>query len=719
MSSTIYLKDKSDAGITAVDYSALADKLKQYPNGFVGVETPSGGNMQHYFYEMIANPKEIRRYPMRKIGDTYSCMRMYTPLLENSEDKEKCFGTPTPLELPPPSVLNSSGVYFTASDMTSIDAIKETSRSEKLKTVEITPYFPDLELTQLQQQFLYENYVLRSSEPFQETLRDILNHKTLSVDEKETILRACISKERIPISGDPEVLMRNLQTSFLTIGAIINYPVDALSTDVMTQGKKALPTLGAIQAFYVRCIQSHLQRPVEKKSLNLFAPLTAIISLGTIAPTQQIEPFNGLTEKEETCFNALNVLLMSSGHAQGNLKNIIETNPKFMDVFDELLAMLSDLKGAVDKKTPPSKPEFEMIYREFFTAHEISMDSLSQLASLNPAYLALKALQPLAHFRKFEKYETASAEEREVILDQLRAIQKDLTNPALSSKVTWFLFSRHLMSPAEKGSLFLEYVAKGNQDFAERMLKQEPDLLRVQGEVTDYSTRTFNCTAYEYAYWAKDTHMCRMLERYMSDETNADIALRIEAIESRDAATSEPVGLTYRQHGGEHHSAHFNLSALKTALNEYVQGYDNWERTSNWTAMEAAWMKIGLAQRDVPVHVINEYCRRDVSFDPCPEFNEDMLPRKLMFYNFELDREEPLFPLVISASSELGIDFALVRSWDRSAIGVPGRVRMRGWVTAIDLAAVSRLDEVRTIDLKLSREILGLVDPEAVHGSRP
>ena len=282
-----------------------------------------------------------------------------------------------------------------------------------------------------------------------------------------------------------------------------------------------------------------------------------------------------------------------------------------------------------------------------------------------------------------------------------------------------------LKSPAFQLRTFFHDVAKGNQDRADKLLTGNPErtqeLLRSTATFTDYSGRTFNCTAYEYAYWAKDTHMCRMLERSMSGETKADIAARINKMESLDKTTNEPVGLTYSQHGKDYHSAHFDLSALKTALNEYVQGYDNWERTSNWAAMEAAWMKVGLAQRDVPVHVINEYCRKDRSFNPCPEFKEDKLPRELMFYNWNSDKEEALFPLVISASSGLGINFSLLRGGDAAGFGATAR--RVGWMSSrpgwVDLAAVNRLDEVRTTDLTQSREILGLIEPEHVHGSRP
>ncbi|OYV54396.1 MAG: hypothetical protein B7X00_01380, partial [Legionella sp. 21-45-4] len=81
--------------------------------------------------------------------------------------------------------------------------------------------------------------------------------------------------------------------------------------------------------------------------------------------------------------------------------------------------------------------------------------------------------------------------------------------------------------------------------------------------------------------------------------------------------------------------------------------------------------QVGLAQRDLPVHVVNEYCRPDRSFDPLPAFNEDKLPRVLTYYHFKSGLDVPLFPLVVSDSSGLGVDFALIRT-PRGLLGAGG-----------------------------------------------
>ena len=263
-----------------------------------------------------------------------------------------------------------------------------------------------------------------------------------------------------------------------------------------------------------------------------------------------------------------------------------------------------------------------------------------------------------------------------------------------------------MQSPAFQVRQFLNNVPKGKQDEANNQLLNNPkaqELLTNPGTFTDYSGRTFDCTAYEYAYWAKDTHMCRMLEQHMDEDTKAQILHRCEAIEE--------LGLNYGQNGTEYCTKHFDFAPLKQALQNYIDGYDDWGRTNNYDAMKASWMLVGLAQRDVPVHVINEYCRPDRSFDPTPQFNEEKLPRVATFYNYNTYKDEALFPLMLSDSSGLGVDFALVRGGAGGGRG--GRVV--DWASR-DLAAVSRLDEVRTADLTQSRENLKSVEPRLGHG---
>ncbi len=256
----------------------------------------------------------------------------------------------------------------------------------------------------------------------------------------------------------------------------------------------------------------------------------------------------------------------------------------------------------------------------------------------------------------------------------------------------------------------LNYVARGEQDEVELILQNNSEvaqrLMLTAGVFIDYSGRRFNCNAYVYAYWCKDIHMLRMFEVHMNPTTKAAMREYINAI-MQD-------GLTYIQHGHEvEHSKHFDMTPLKAALQNYDVRYNAWIKSANYDAMKTAWMMVGLAQRDLPVHVINEMFRPDRDFRLLPEFNEDDLPRVLTYYNSVTHSKARLFPLVLSASDGLGVSFALSRLNELDdACG-------RSWLLgkcSLDLLALSRLDEVRTTDLTHSREILGC---DYDHGATP
>ena len=147
-----------------------------------------------------------------------------------------------------------------------------------------------------------------------------------------------------------------------------------------------------------------------------------------------------------------------------------------------------------------------------------------------------------------------------------------------------------------------------------------------------------------------------------------------------------------------------------------MTNYDRWDHHHR----DEAWLNVGKAQREVPAHIAHEYCRGDRSFDPRPEFYEETLPRCFTFDNY-VPNVKYWFPLA-SSSSGLGFDFGLLRG--RRAVGAAAWLRRglgggRGLASgggAVDLAAVSHLDEVRTADLTQSREILEMASPN--HGLR-
>ena len=252
---------------------------------------------------------------------------------------------------------------------------------------------------------------------------------------------------------------------------------------------------------------------------------------------------------------------------------------------------------------------------------------------------------------------------------------------------------------------FLDHVAKAIPDKTdETYIKTEAEallisatpahrqiLLRTPCRLTDYSGRVFNCTAYEYAYWAKDTHMCKMLSTYMDAETKALILARI--------TINDEYGLSFQQHGKDYRSPHFDFTPLKDALTYYIEHVKSWVVAKRNDAIEAAWILVGKAQRDLPAHVAQEYCRVDHSFSPIPLFDEATLPRNAnIFFPMDLDKEYGVSWFCLNAPHpDLGSVFGIGRG--DQEVAFPMRVAKGPFFTKLDLDAMARLDKVRTDDL--------------------
>ena len=152
----------------------------------------------------------------------------------------------------------------------------------------------------------------------------------------------------------------------------------------------------------------------------------------------------------------------------------------------------------------------------------------------------------------------------------------------------------------------LQYVAEGEQDKAEELIKQEKNLLLHTGTVKDLSGREFKpITAFQYALWAMDWHMWTMIQKYLPQEAQAQ---QWQELETKGTA----------------YGKHFSLQGLTGALQTYVDNYDNWSGTQ----CGEHWCKVvGAAQKELPAHVVNEYCRADRPFVPCPSEWKSKLPR--------------------------------------------------------------------------------------------
>jgi hypothetical protein len=227
----------------------------------------------------------------------------------------------------------------------------------------------------------------------------------------------------------------------------------------------------------------------------------------------------------------------------------------------------------------------------------------------------------------------------------------------------------------------LKCVAEGEQDQAEALIKKDSKLLLAAGNVTDLSGRSFNnITAFQYALWAMDYHMWTMIQQHLPAEAQAE---QYHVLESKGTA----------------HGKYFDLQPLLDALKTYVDNASKWNYDQR--AVDQWCKKVGGAQKLLPAHVVNEYCRPDRPFDPCPTEWATKLPRTRAVEDV-WDGSKYVNGGSWFAAPQLGISFAFYRAGVPAceAGPVPGWV-WRGGAPPVDLKSLQALWNARTEQLKL------------------
>ena len=232
---------------------------------------------------------------------------------------------------------------------------------------------------------------------------------------------------------------------------------------------------------------------------------------------------------------------------------------------------------------------------------------------------------------------------------------------------------------------FLNFVAQGEQDQAEKLLQNNARLAFIPGDVADLSGRAFkDITGFQYAVWTLDSHMWTMIRKYLPNEAARG---QIQGIET---------GSWVNQHG-----IHTNWDNLIVALKTYVDNYQSWtvkQCTTHWN------QQVGGAQLLLPAHVVNQYCHPTRSFDPCPNYRSlDSLPRSRnvqvhsgAWFFSRWKNEGDWFACAV-AGQKLGETFAFFRAERGLATGF-GSISAGVWpraVADVDHKSLSALNKVR------------------------
>ncbi len=261
---------------------------------------------------------------------------------------------------------------------------------------------------------------------------------------------------------------------------------------------------------------------------------------------------------------------------------------------------------------------------------------------------------------------------------------------ALASSATG---TRALAAPEIQLDRLCLLVVQGKQDLADELLaSNSPAIQKLMlrtNTFKDPAGRVFTCSAPEYAYWALDTNMCKMLFAHMDACGQAVTLARCSKIKT--------LGLTYKQNGFTfRQSKHFDFTRIICALEKYTIIYEPCCKSKSWTAIRSAWLAIGRAQCDLPDHVIHEYCRSDRSFYYRRAADDEHLPRESGFLDCRIGEIIELLPRKVG----LGVDFAI----NRGILGIATNGQLAGlgsptsWLINIDLIAMRRLSDLRLDD---------------------
>jgi len=220
----------------------------------------------------------------------------------------------------------------------------------------------------------------------------------------------------------------------------------------------------------------------------------------------------------------------------------------------------------------------------------------------------------------------------------------------------------------------LEYVAHGNQLDAENLIKLKPELLNINGNVKDYSGRTFeDITALQYAIWSYDWRMRDMILKYLD---KAEAQRQTNLVQSKGIDYFIPESLIrvkeFDQKGQEIpfntkdkmiyvKESHFDLDSYILKLKKYLMLWDWDDYYENWSKGKAYWCKvIGGAQRLLPACIAQEYCQRGDDSQDSLQGNDLSQPEFDRVFNY-YDPSSPAngrwFPL---DNSTMGINIAVV-----------------------------------------------------------
>ncbi|MFI4919495.1 MAG: hypothetical protein ACHP65_08060 [Legionellales bacterium] len=272
----------------------------------------------------------------------------------------------------------------------------------------------------------------------------------------------------------------------------------------------------------------------------------------------------------------------------------------------------------------------------------------------------------------------------------------------------------------ERLSTLLFHTARGEEVQAKAFLQKSPahlGCLIERGNVHDYSGRVFfNISAFQYAVWAKDWHMWRMMLGCLHDAAHSPLnnaaaaALQLTLLAQFNEVVTQ--GIRYHKYDQWILESHFNFQPLLDALKNFIDLADGTEAQN----FRSKWCHdIRFIQHELPAHAAQEYCRKEFAFWKNPLFGEGTLTRKLILQGM-YSRTHYWWTSVQGDPADLERGDNWVRPMSYREYGAVSKgiilsgydaLDQKDWI-GTDWKAMSILSKVRTRDVEALRVLLSM-----------
>lgn len=181
----------------------------------------------------------------------------------------------------------------------------------------------------------------------------------------------------------------------------------------------------------------------------------------------------------------------------------------------------------------------------------------------------------------------------------------DLTKLAKVSKASYSLF-KPIMEERKKQE-FLQHVARSEYKNIKQIIELYPELMLIQGKVTDEAGRTFaDISGIEYTFWALANHTWTcMLDSIPKDyENKQELLKKVLALYNK----VKTEGVTYILNGNKITEKHFDYENTIIKQLETTVNLINAPGVKNWDAINKQIIKgVGVAQKHLTAETAQEY----------------------------------------------------------------------------------------------------------------